>query len=111
MNNLEKTSEILEPKRDEKGRLLPNQTSLNPDGRPKGSISILTDLKAKLEKIKRERPEEYEQLLDDYWQDKGKRELLIKMIDGMPRQQTDVTSNGQTIIPILGGLTKEEKTE
>jgi hypothetical protein len=66
-------------------------------GRPEGSISILTDLKIRLRKIKETNPEEYEKLIDDYWRDRSKRELLIKMVDGMPRQQTDLTTDGQKI--------------
>lgn len=62
----------------------------NPAGRPEGSISLLTDIKKRLLQLAKEDPTEYQALIDYYWRDKKMRELLIKMIDGMPRQSTDV---------------------
>lgn len=68
----------------------------NKNGRPKGSISILTDIKRKLEKLSKENPQEYEELIDYYIREPKMRELLIKMVDGMPRQsiQSDITMEG-----------------
>lgn len=83
----------------------------NPAGRPKGSISILTDLRQRLTDLKRNNEAEYYKLIDDYWQDKKKRQLLITMIDGMPRQQTDITTGGEKIVPIFGGKSSEVPTD
>lgn len=77
---LDKTGTKVE--RDEKGRILPGQDSLNPDGRPKGSLSIKSWIKKHLE----ENPEKFEELCKYYMDDKGMRDLLWKMIDGLPRQ-------------------------
>ena len=40
-------------------------------------------------------------LLKEYWQQR----------DGKPRQTTDITSNGNTIIPIYGGISKHQRNE
>ena len=77
---LDKTSK--EPARDDKGRLLPGQESLNPDGRPKGSLSITSWIKKHLEK----NPEEFEEICKFYLQNRKMRDLLWKMLDGMPKQ-------------------------
>lgn len=45
----EETSKKLE--RDENGRLLPGQKSLNPNGRPKGSLNFATKFKDAIEKL------------------------------------------------------------
>lgn len=45
----ENTSKQLE--RDENGRLLPGQESLNPNGRPKGSLNFATKFKEAIEKL------------------------------------------------------------
>lgn len=81
----------------------------NPAGRPKGSGSITTALRKFLE----DNPERFDELVQDYLSDKKHRELLWRMFDGNPRNQTDITSNGNPI-PILSGAidavldTKEE---
>lgn len=54
MTELETTSNKLEPKRDENGRLLPNQVSLNPAGRPKGTRNFYTDFSEAIKRIKDE---------------------------------------------------------
>jgi len=77
---------------------------INREGRPPGTISILTDIKIKLRKVAEENPEEYQKLIDYYWQDEKMRDLLIRMIDGQPKQQTDITSGGEKITPIFSGL-------
>lgn len=74
----------------------------NASGRPPGTISILTDLKQRLRKLKEEDPDTYLSMIDDYWRDKKKRQLLIQMIDGLPKQSVD-HSGGITVTPIYGG--------
>ena len=92
-------SEGIALKRDEKGRLVKG-TPPGP-GRTEGSISILTDIKRKLTHLKEKSPEEYQELIDYYWQNKKMRDLLIRMIDGQPRQNTDITSGGEKIKSIF----------
>ena len=82
-------------KRDENGRLLPDQPSLNPNGRPKGSFSIKTQIIKRLES----NPEEVKNIID-YLLTK-EQALLFQMIDGRPQQ--DVTSQGERLsLPIIG---------
>lgn len=85
-------------------RFKPGQSG-NPAGKPPGTISILTDLKRRLTEIKNKDPEEYKTLIDDYWKDRRKRELLIKMIDGMPRGFSD---SQNVEVNIGGSITDEE---
>lgn len=89
---LENTSPKLE--RDEKGRLLPNQESLNPSGRPKGSISVLSEIK----KYLKNNPDKMEELVKYYLEDEKMRGLLLQMIDGRPHQSTD-SKQDITVIP------------
>ena len=58
----------------------------NPAGRPKGSISIKDEIRRHLKK----HPEEFKKLCQFYLQDKKMRELLWKMIDGLPRQSIEL---------------------
>lgn len=58
----------------------------NPEGKKKGTISIL----AKIKDYLREHPEKMEQLVKYYVENEKMRELLWKMIDGSPRQQVDM---------------------
>ena len=68
-------------------------------GRPKGSISLLTDIKRKFKSVKEHQPEEYEALIDYYWKNEKTRDLLIKMIDGQPKQHTELTGkDGQPLV-------------
>jgi hypothetical protein len=66
--------------RDKLGRLLPNQESLNPEGRPPGSVSIVTRAK----QILRDEPEKLEEVARDLLNNKKLRVELIRQIDGMP---------------------------
>lgn len=68
-------------------------------GRPKGSVSIMQQIKKRLA----ENPWELEELVEYYLKDKTHRALLLQMIDGRPAQ--DVTSGGEKIFPtpIYGG--------
>ncbi len=72
--------EVTRPKlaRDELGRLLPGQQSLNPDGRPVGSLSIRTTIKHYLQ----EHPDKLEKLINHYL-DKSP-EFLWSMLETAP---------------------------
>ena len=52
-------------------------------GRPKGSVSIMTQIKNFLE----DNPDKMKELVDYYLDDKGMRALLLQMVDGRPSQQ------------------------
>lgn len=52
MSELDNNSKKPEILRDEKGRLLPGQPSINPNGRPKGAKNFYTDFKSALKTIK-----------------------------------------------------------
>ena len=89
--------------RNEKGQWVKG-VSGNPKGKKKGTISILHDIKNKLKDVKENRPEEYEELIDYYWKNKRMRELLIKMIDGMPKQSMDMNMDiKQALVEFIGG--------
>ena len=77
----------IQVERDDLGRILKGQQSLNPEGRPKGSISI----KDRIRKILEEEPERFEELCKYYLTDKKMRDLLWKQLDGMPRQSQELT--------------------
>jgi hypothetical protein len=65
--------------RDNKGRFKPG-VSGNPAGRPEG-ISIKERIKQYLE----ENPKEFEELCQFYLKNEKMRDLLWKMLDGLPR--------------------------
>jgi len=65
--------------------------NINRNGRPKGSVSLLTDIKKELKRMAEKDPEEYKKLIRFYIDNEKTRDLLIKMIDGMPKQKTEVT--------------------
>jgi len=70
---------------DEKGRMIfPPGVSGNPAGRPKGSISIKSEIKKRLE----EHPEELKEIVEHFI--KKNRELMWQMIEGRPQQQIDL---------------------
>ena len=67
------------PQRDEKGRLLPGNTA-NPDGRPVGSVSVITALKKRF----RENPEQFNEFLERYIENPANERHIAEMIDGKP---------------------------
>ena len=77
-----------EIKRDEEGKILKGSGPLNPAGRPKG-------------KTLKEFAREYLMTLQDdeklKYLDSLPKEIVWKMAEGMPKQDTDITSNGNTV--------------
>jgi hypothetical protein len=65
----------------------------NPSGRPKGSISMKTWIKNRLETMTDDEREEFMEGLP--------KEVIWKMAEGNPKQDTDVTSAGKELQPIL----------
>lgn len=77
--------------RDENGRILPGQHSLNPNGRPKG-ISIKDRVRNWLE----DHPDDMGAFVEHFV--KTNRDLAWQMLEGKPSQSTDVTSKGEKIM-------------
>lgn len=65
----------------------------NPSGRPRGSKSLKTFAREYLEALPDEEKIEFLKTLPS--------ELIWKMSEGMPKQDTDVTSGGEKIQPVL----------
>jgi len=65
----------------------------NPDGRPKGSISVISRIKKEF----RENPERFDEFFDRYLKNIQNEKHIVEMIDGKPMQKTDVTSGGERI--------------
>lgn len=100
-------SEITEEKQNDKPYLFKKGQSGNPAGRPKGSLSITTAIRRFLE----DNPDKFEELMQDYLEDKKHRELLWKMIDGMPKQQVDTEVSGNITIAISEDIAKKYDIE
>ena len=87
---------------DEKGRMIfPPGVSGNPAGRPKGSISIKSAIKKRLE----ENPEELKEIVEHFV--KKNRELMWQMIEGRPQQQVDLGNKGE--LPFMINITKDDE--
>ena len=85
---LDNTSEKLD--RDEKGRLLPNQPSLNPKGRPKRSWSIKDKFWQKFDNDPEELRKFMGQLITDY------PNLVWQMLEGSPKASLEVKEDRKT---------------
>jgi hypothetical protein len=104
---LETPRNVLEsdkPKRDELGRLLPGQVSLNPAGKPAGIPSFTSKVRAALQELNKEKGKTYERLLIEAILDKASTQkssrvmgLVWNYLDGMPQQKVDHTSGGEKI--------------
>jgi len=83
----------------------PKGVSGNPNGRPPGSgLSLTTEIKRKLAEVPNgSKASNIEMLIDKIFSMalKEKNEQIIKQIwayvDGMPKQSTDLTTNGESI--------------
>lgn len=78
--------------RNEKGQFKKGKSG-NPNGRPKG-VSFTQRIK----EIFLNEPEKFEETCRYYMDDPRMKDLLWKMIDGMPKTKTDLTSNGESIV-------------
>lgn len=95
-------TEKTEAKQIDKPWLFKPGQSGNPEGRPKGSVSIMTEIKRYL----KENPEKLEELMHYYIDEPKMRELLLKMIDGMPKQDLGLGGT-EAGLPILLTITKD----
>lgn len=93
--------------RDDKGRYIEGYEG--GPGRPVGSLSIKNYIKKHLE----ENPGEFEKLCKYYMKDIKMRDLLWKMIDGLPKQS--VEHSGEVKIPvtsiIINPIANDKKTK
>lgn len=69
--------------KDNRGRFLPGSNA-NPNGRPKGSLSI----KGRIQKRLQENPEEMDKFVEYFV--KHNRDLAWQMLEGRPHQSADV---------------------
>lgn len=76
-------------KRNAKGQVLAGEPSLNPAGRPKGSLSIIGRLKQMWE----EDPADFEAYVKDIRRDKFLRREIIHHIDGKPKERLELSGN------------------
>lgn len=65
----------------------------NPGGRPKGSKSLKTFAREYLERLPDEEKIEFLKALPE--------EIVWKMAEGMPQSNTDITTNGEWLQPVL----------
>lgn len=77
--------------RDSHGRILPGQPSLNPEGRPSGSISIKDKIRQYLET----HPDAVEQVVGHFVH--NNRNLMWQMLEGSPQTKSDITSGGKPL--------------
>lgn len=61
----------------------------NPNGRPPGSISIITRVK----QIFQENPKQFESFVRGYVKDERNRKHIVEMIDGKAKQEVDLSGN------------------
>jgi hypothetical protein len=106
-----------QPLRDENGKLLPGTPSLNPGGRPKGSYSIMTILRKKMEEIPLGQTKEWGHQIADIILDEAvvnrksdMLKLIVNYMDGMPNQKVDFGVDKENIgelTELLGALAKK----
>jgi len=80
----------------------------NPNGRPKGTVSVVSKIKSKLKKIPKGQKHSYlnllvERIFKDAIQDGNEQmiKLICQYVDGMPKQSTDLTTNGKDLETVL----------
>lgn len=111
----EETGEI----RNDKGQFVKGVTG-NPEGRPKGSFSLVEMIKKKLQEIPEGKDKTYAEYFIEQMMKKTVVEGDVSMmrdvinrVDGMPKQQIDqdITSGGKPFVPIYGSLSIKKSNE
>lgn len=69
----------------------------NPHGRPVGSISVID----KLRQIYAEDPTKFRSFVERYASNEANDRHQVEMLDGKAMQKTDITTNGESITPLL----------
>ena len=117
MSEQDKTSQN-KPERDESGRLLPGNTA-NPNGRPKGSFSLVEMIKHKLQEIPEGKDRTY---AEDFVEQIMKKSVIegdtsmmkdmINRVDGMPRQNIGLDGGAEGLpINILNNVLSNDINE
>jgi len=117
MNEQDKTSQN-KPERDESGRLLPGNTA-NPNGRPKGSFSLVEMIKHKLQEIPEGKDKTYAEYFVEQIMKKSVIEGdtsmmkdMINRVDGMPRQNIGLDGGAEGLpINILNNVLSNDINE
>ena len=110
MSEQDKTSQN-KPERDASGRLLPGNTA-NPNGRPKGSFSLVEMIKHKLQEIPEGKDKTYAEYFVEQIMKKSVIEGdtsmmkdMINRVDGMPRQNIGLDGGAEGLpINILNNV-------
>ena len=99
--------------RDEKGRFLPGFSG-NPDGKQPGTLSITAEVKKKLQEVPEGKTKTYLSCLIEQIMKKavieGDQQTIKQIwnyIDGMPQQNTDITTGGKPL-PMLYAISNNE---
>lgn len=69
--------------------------------RTKKGFSLREDLIKSLIRIKRKNKQQYEEIIDSYWKEKGMRQFLLEIVDGKARQSTEIIGNLENPIRII----------
>jgi hypothetical protein len=93
----EEITDKTDEKQNDKPWLFKPGQSGNPEGRPKGSVSI----KDRIRKILEADPKRFEELCEYYLTENEMRKLLWTMLEGNPQTNTDLTSGGEKIELII----------
>ena len=117
MSEQDKTSQN-KPERDESGRLLPGNTA-NPNGRPKGSFSLVEMIKHKLQEIPEGKDKTYAEYFVEQIMKKSVIEGdtsmmkdMINRVDGMPRQNIGLDGGAEGLpINILNNVLSNDINE
>ena len=87
------------------------------NGRPKGSVSIVAKLKEELLKIPQGKRKTYLELLVKRILDKGIKsgdvsmiKDIINRVDGMPQNNLDLTTKGESLVEILHYANRKSNT-
>jgi len=92
-------------KRDKNGRIVEGSVSLNPEGRPVGSVSII----GKIRKIFEEDPEHFKEYVGNILKDPKLRHAVMEQLDGKPKQAIDL--GGELNLPFTINIIKDDGKE
>lgn len=117
MSEEQVTTSENKPERDENGRLLPGNTA-NPNGRPKGSFSLVEMIKKKLQEEMPGATKTYAQEFIDRLMEKTTKEGdvtmmrdMINRVDGMAKQAIDHTTQGDKIMFLPHEIIEKNKLD
>lgn len=104
--NEEPEKSSVKVERDELGRIKPGQQSLNPAGRPKGSLSVI----GRIRQIFEENPEEFDAFIESYRKEPNNSKHLVEMLDGKPHQNIGVEGTMGVAIQFADTFNKDVNT-